>query len=61
VNSGWTVTGTPDAPTITPSVRVFDERGTICHLHVVDGMLAYLGDCRHRLAGQCVPMQDMDA
>lgn len=31
---------------------------TVCHMFVKDGMIQYLGDCTHHLAGQTVPMQD---
>lgn len=31
---------------------------TVCHSFVRDGMIQYLGDCTHDLAGQTVPLQD---
>lgn len=32
-------------------------RPLICHMHVIDGMIHYLGDCTHALAGQVIPME----
>lgn len=31
-----------------------------CHLFVTKGQIQYCGDCTHELAGQTVPMIDMD-
>lgn len=31
-----------------------------CHLYVTNGQIIYLSDCTHHLAGQTVPMQDID-
>lgn len=64
----WTFNGELAAPTFNPSVRVFvpaaeaTERHparpeiTLCHHFVRDGMIEFLGDCEHPLAGQTVPM-----
>lgn len=31
----------------------------VCHSFVTDGMIQYLGDCTHELAGQTIPMPDL--
>lgn len=31
----------------------------ICHLHLQNGILKYLGDCTHKLKGMNVPLPDM--
>jgi hypothetical protein len=46
-----------EGPTISPSIRVSDSDGTICHLFVRGGKLEFLSDCRHELAGRTVPME----
>lgn len=52
----WKMSGTLDKPTFTPSLRC---RGSIlCHLFVTDGMVRYLSDCEHALAGQIIPLED---
>ena len=30
-----------------------------CHLFVRDGMIQFLGDCEHKLAGQTVPVEPL--
>lgn len=32
----------------------------ICHSFVTDGMIQFLGDCTHKLAGQTVPLLDFE-
>jgi hypothetical protein len=29
-----------------------------CHLHIVNGRIAYCGDCSHALSGQTIPIPD---
>lgn len=52
----WTWNGDADRPTFSPSVRVFDHTGTLCHSFITDGQIAFLSDCKHALAGQTVPL-----
>lgn len=56
----WTWNGSVDSPTFSPSLLCNqpypDKR---CHLFVRDGMIQYLSDCHHSLAGQTIPMVDM--
>lgn len=51
----WGWNGSEDSPTFTPSILV--DRGTPgrqCHSFVKDGMIQFLSDCWHSLAGQTV-------
>lgn len=59
----WTWNGSLDAPTFQPSVAVhWSEHNVnkICHSFVTDGRIQFLGDCTHALAGQTVPLPEMD-
>jgi hypothetical protein len=38
--------------------KQFDSAPTVCHSFVTDGMIAFLGDCTHRLVGQTVELAD---
>lgn len=68
----WQFNGNLEKPTFSPSVKMtYDgpqpgelEDGrripySCCHYFVNDGMIQYLGDCTHKLAGQTLPMQDL--
>ena len=59
----WSFNGDMERPTFSPSLRVFDHSDinkTKCHLFVKDGVLEYLGDCAHSLAGRAVDMVDIE-
>ena len=77
----WTMSGTPERPTFTPSLLCNRQLRAVCdcpageaacerddharptggyhrcHLFVTDGMVRYLTDCTHHLAGRAVPLQ----
>lgn len=68
---GWGWNGDAERPTFTPSVLVthdakpeaseeFKEWRTAraCHSFVTDGMIQFLSDSTHALAGQTVPLAD---
>ncbi len=60
---GWAFDGNEAEPTFSPSVLVRSRwigSERVCHLFVRSGRLQYLGDCTHALAGQGVPMVDLD-
>ncbi len=71
----WGFNGNMDAPTLTPSVLVtyngpdagqLDEDGfrappAVCHSYVTNGSIQFLADSTHALAGQTVPLPDLDA
>lgn len=50
----WTWNGSMDAPTFAPSILIPE----ICHSHVTDGKISFLGDSTHALTGQTVPLPD---
>lgn len=64
----WTFNGNHEAPSFTPSMRIFTPAGpygdndevvpekTICHYYVTNGMIAYCGDCDHALLGKTVAL-----
>lgn len=59
----WTWNGSVDSPTVKPSIRSragSDENPIVCHTFVNDGMVQFLDDCTHELAGQTVPLLDVE-
>lgn len=66
----WTFNGDMEKPTFSPSLLV---RGAAienhtegaarfhgrCHSFVRDGMIQFLADCEHELAGQTVPVEPL--
>lgn len=65
--SRWTWNGSMDKPTFTPSLLVNggayrrQDHSLRCHSFVTDGMIQFLSDCEHELAGQTVEIPDMEA
>jgi hypothetical protein len=67
----WTFNGNRYRPTFAPSVNIrtgkyadptFDDAtvpSSICHYFVRDGMIQFLDDCTHALAGKTVEMPEM--
>lgn len=60
----WTFNGDLDRPTFTPSMLVHEavwpdgERSHHrCHSFVTDGVMRFLGDCTHDMAGQNVQLE----
>jgi hypothetical protein len=58
-NAGWQWNGSLDKPTFTPSLVVMGQRR--CHLFMKDGMIEFLSDSHHKLAGQTVECPDWDS
>lgn len=62
----WTWNGSFERPTLSPSVHVsYDphpppDRPAVCHSFVRDGMIQFLGDCTHHLAGKTVALEPVD-
>lgn len=59
----WNWNSLTDRPTLHPSVRVTWKFGSakeprICHFHVVDGYIQFLGDSTHKLSGKTVQMTE---
>lgn len=57
--SRWTWNGNVDRPSLSPSVHVRSPR--VCHSHVRDGRIEYLGDCSHELAGRTVELPELES
>lgn len=55
-NHTWN--GDPNKPTISPSLLQNFTPGKTCHSFIKDGMIQYLSDCDHRLAGQTVELPE---
>lgn len=62
----WTWDGNLEAPTLSPSIlshiQPYDEQSKplgICHSYLRAGVLEFLSDCTHPLAGQNVPLPDL--
>lgn len=62
----WTYNDNADRPTFAPSIKVTAHwsehdasmKDDICHSFVADGIIQYLGDCTHELAGQFIVMPE---
>jgi hypothetical protein len=68
--ANWRWDGRVDKPTFMPSMivshgAVVDDDGTValpeerCHYFLANGMIQFLGDCTHNLAGQTVPLPEL--
>ena len=55
----WVWNGDMEKPSVSPSIRV-KSRDRVCHFFIRDGEIVYLADCTHMLAGQTVPMTELD-
>ncbi len=53
----WFWDGDEESPTFSPSILI-TWPGEICHSFVKEGMVQFLSDCTHKLAGQTVPLSD---
>jgi hypothetical protein len=51
----WDWNGSTSAPTLTPSILKHTP-GKRCHSFVRNGVVEFLADCEHELAGQSVKM-----
>ena len=63
VDDSWGLSGTLEKPTIQSSILVNKgERRPLprCHSFVTDGMIRYLSDSEHALAGQTVQLPTWD-
>ena len=57
----WEWNGDMDYPTFRPSVLVrWGKPASICHSFVTNGMIEFLPDSTHALAGQTVPLEPFD-
>lgn len=59
-DKGWTWNGSLEKPTFHPSLLVnADDPSTRCHLFLRDGVIEFLSDCHHELAGQKIELPDL--
>lgn len=64
-NDSWQFNGDVEKPTFRPSILVNGNAHLQhpelprCHSFITDGMIQFLSDCTHSLAGQTVPMEDV--
>ena len=59
----WGFNGDYDQPTFAPSIKVtapYAGKMNICHSFVTDGMIQYLSDCTHELAGQTIELPEIE-
>lgn len=58
----WEFNGDMERPTFTPSLlnRGGGEKKIVCHLYLTAGVINFLSDCTHAMAGRFVPLEDMD-
>ena len=55
----WSFDGNMDAPSFTDSL-LYQNASPRCHLYVRNGMIEFCPDCEHGLAGQTVPLPDLE-
>lgn len=62
--ASWNFNNDLEKPTFSPSILSqinYQHKPTsVCHLFVIDGMINFLNDCTHELAGQTVAMENVD-
>lgn len=62
----WEWNNSHSKPTLTPSVHVnppganHDPVSHTCHFYLREGVMEYLPDCTHAMAGQRVPLPKME-
>lgn len=58
----WTFNGNLEKPSFAPSLLYkwsHEGKDVVCHLFLRDGILEYLSDCTHKLAGKRVPLGEL--
>ena len=58
-NRGWAFDGNVDCPTFSPSFKITDGRGAICHFTLKAAVLMFTADCTHAFAGRVVPLPEL--
>ncbi len=59
----WDFNGNLEKPTVAPSIRMstyYADKPHVCHLYIKDGMIQFLSDCTHMLAGQTVELPEIE-
>lgn len=52
----WTFDGNTESPTFSPSINLVGR----CHYFIRNGRIEFCGDSNHSLAGQTVPLPDVE-
>jgi len=52
--------GDLNRPTVSPSLLQNFVPGAMCHSFIRDGMIQFLSDCTHKLAGQTVELPEIE-
>ena len=63
VDERWTFNNDFNKPTISPSLKVsypYNDEEHICHSFIRDGIMQYLSDCTHHLAGKTIEIPDFE-
>lgn len=61
IDQRWRFDGNFDEPTFSPSILVApNDLRRRCHSYIFKGKWQFLRDSCHRLAGQTVPIEDVD-
>lgn len=66
----WTWDGNVEAPSFIPSMHIkvnppghpeyqSDAGSSVCHYHLLGGVIDFLGDCTHAMRGTKVPLPDL--
>jgi Family of unknown function (DUF6527) len=58
--NAWTWNGSTDSPTLKPSVKTTHANGTISHIWLTNGVCQHLDDSTDGLAGQTLPLMDLN-
>lgn len=63
IGATWTFNGDFEKPTFSPSLLVTYPNGRLknrrCHSFIKNGMIQFLSDCSHELAGKTVELEDV--
>ena len=55
----WKFDGDMNKPTIRPSLHIKIGKKTICHSIITKGMIQYLSDCMHNMAGKTIELPEI--
>lgn len=66
----WKFNNNMESPTLSPSYHTWhggkgadgkwNDKHHVCHSHIKDGKIQFLGDCTHKLKNQIVDLPDFD-
>lgn len=57
--ANWDWNGDLEKPTVSPSILTHVSKENKCHVFIADGIIDFLSDCYHKLAGQKVAMVEL--